>query len=198
MEGTTPKASLFGSATVIAAIISSITALLTTILPGLLNGYKAEPITPTPAPTAVQPLVFSDDAAKLSATRQTPPATAKPNFTYGVWTITSSIDAAGTDFTGSTLKFTSQQETPTGSQLVGFFEWRTGQEVFGREHVVATYDAATRQLFIEGQYVDNPSVLAVGTFSATLSEDGRQLLDGAWGNTPGQLAGNLGAWQARR
>lgn len=198
MEETTPKTSMFGSATVIAAIISSITALLTTILPGLLGGDKPEPITPTPVPTAVQPLVSSGDAAVLSATRQAPPATVKPNLTYGVWTITSSIDEAGTDFTGSTLKFTSQQETATGLQLVGFFEWRTGLKVFGREHVVAAYDAATRQLFIEGQYVDNPTELAVGTFSATLSEDGRQLLDGAWGNTPGHLAGILGAWQARR
>ncbi|RIK73145.1 MAG: hypothetical protein DCC67_18260 [Planctomycetota bacterium] len=198
MDGAAPRNSLFGSATVIAAIISSLTALLTAILPGLLSPERPSPITPTPATQAAQPLSPPAGAAAFSATRPQAGDEAQPNLTFGVWTITSSVDDAGTDFSGSTLKFTSQQVTSTGLRATGFFEWRTGQRVFGREYVEATYNAATRQLFIESQYVDNPAELAPGTFSATLAEDGRQLTDGAWGNTPGQLAGVLGTWEARR
>ncbi|MCC6492817.1 MAG: hypothetical protein IT424_07335 [Pirellulales bacterium] len=197
MDGTSPKTSLFGSATVVAAIISSLTALLTAILPGLITPEQDPPVTPTSE--AAGPL---DPHASLrqtvSAVRPEAPGGAVPDLTYGVWTLTASTDDAGTDFSGSTLKFTSQRQTPAGLQAAGFFEWRSGQQVFGREYVTAAYDAATRQLFLESQYVDNSTELAPGTFSATLSADGRQLLDGAWGNTPGELAGVLGSWQARR
>jgi hypothetical protein len=41
-------------------------------------------------------------------------------------------------------------------------------------------------------------VLAPGSFSAELSEDGRQLLNGRWGNVPGERVGVLGTWEARR
>ena len=61
------------------------------------------------------------------------------------------------------------------------------------------YDAATRQMFIEDKSVECPTgTLAVGSFSARVSEDGRELLDGRWGDTPGNKSGWLGKWHARR
>jgi hypothetical protein len=65
--------------------------------------------------------------------------------------------------------------------------------------VVATFHEQSRQLYIEGKYVECPTnQLAIGSFSARLSDDGRQLTDGAWGNTPGNRVGVLGKWEARR
>jgi hypothetical protein len=124
---------------------------------------------------------------------------ALPNLTLGAWSIVNSIDEAGIDYTGSTLKFISQRESAGGVEATGFFEWRSGEEVLGREYVVANFDAASRQIFIEGKSVESPTgTLAIGSFSARVSDDGRQLVDGTWGNTPGNARGYLGKWQARR
>src|SRR4029079_18468098 len=56
-----------------------------------------------------------------------------PNLTFGAWSIVNSIDDAGTDFSGSTLKFISQREVAGGIEATGFFEWRNGDSVPGRE-----------------------------------------------------------------
>ena len=109
-----------------------------------------------------------------------------------------SVDDVGNDYAGSTLRFLTQHDLGDRVEASGFFEWRLGQESLGREQVVATYDPSTRQLFIEGKYTDNPDVLAPGSFSAELSEDGRQLVNGRWGNVPGERVGILGTWEARR
>lgn len=122
-----------------------------------------------------------------------------PNLTFGAWSIVNSIDEAGTDFSGSTLKFISQRESNSGLEATGFFEWRSGEQVLGREYIVANFDATSRQIFIEGKSVESPTgTLAVGSFSARVSDDGRKLEDGTWGNTPGNQRGILGKWQARR
>jgi hypothetical protein len=189
MEGPSPQTSIFSSAPVIAAIISGFTALLTAVLPWLFGGASNPP--PQPAIHIVQ------GAAATSTITPTPPAK-KINLTLGVWTITSSIDAEGTDFTGSTLKFLSQHEAPGGLEATGFFEWRGNQQLIGREQVRAAYDEGSRILYIQGIEVDRPDRLAVGSFTAEVSEDGRQLINGAWGNTPGYQVGVLGSWQARR
>ena len=50
---------------------------------------------------------------------------------------------------------------------------RNDIEVVGIKHgysSLATYDPATRQLFIEGKYTDNPEVLAPGSFSAAFGQ----------------------------
>ena len=182
MEGQSSRSSLLASGTVIAALISGVTALITALLPWLL---------PENAPTAVEP-------AAIVATRDAPAKSGAPNLTIGTWTIASSVDDAGNDYAGSTLKFLTQHDVGDRVEASGFFEWRLGQESLGREQVVATYDPATRQLFIEGKYTDNPDVLAPGSFSAELSEDGRQLVNGRWGNVPGERVGILGTWEARR
>jgi hypothetical protein len=182
MERQSPRSSLWASGTVIAALISGVTALVTALLPWLLPAK-----TPTPA-----------EPAAIVATRDAPPRSGAPNFTIGTWTIVASVDDAGNDYAGSTLKFLAQHDLGDRVEASGFFEWRLSQEAIGREQIVATYDPATRQLFIEGKYTDNPEVLAPGSFSAELSADGRQLLNGRWGNVPGERVGILGTWEARR
>jgi hypothetical protein len=183
MEGPSQKHSVLASATVIAAVISGLTALVTALMPWLLGN-------PEPTAASVTPAALASPVTPTSAVRL--------NLTYGVWTLTASIDDVGTDFSGSTLKFLSQHEVPGGIEATGFFEWRSQQELIGREQVVATYDAASRRLYIQGKEVDQPEILAVGSFSADLSEDGQRLINGAWGNTPGQRVGILGSWEARR
>lgn len=182
MEGKSPRSSLWASGTVIAALISGVTALVTALLPWLLPDKTTTPAEP----------------AAVVATRDAPVKSVAPNLTIGTWTIVSSVDDAGNDLAGSTLRFLSQHDLGDRVEASGFFEWRSGQESLGREQVVATFDPATRQIFIEGKYTDNPEVLAPGSFSAELSEDGRQLLNGRWGNVPGERVGILGTWEARR
>jgi hypothetical protein len=195
MEGSSAKSSVWSSGTVVAAIISGVTAMLTALLPWVLDD-KEEPRAKEPS-VASSPV--TPGATGFVAQRPASDAKPLPSLTFGAWTITSSTDEEGTDFTGSTLKFISQHETRDGLEATGFFEWRGNGELLGREHVVAHFDAGTRQLFIEGKYVESPKdVLAIGSFSAKLSEDGRQLIDGSWGNTPGNRVGMLGTWEARR
>ena len=184
--------SAWGSATVWAAVIGAISAVLSALLPWWLGSHGHEKSAANAPPAA----------AVSAAITPLPADTAKtvPNLTLGAWTIVESVDEAGTDFRGSTIKFKTQRETPEGLELDGWFEWRTATDgVIGQEHFIAHYEAATRQLYIEGQYVQSPTgQLAVGSFSARLSDDGRQLVEGTWGNTPSHQAGIPGSWAARR
>src|SRR5687768_11334928 len=124
MEGPLPRSSIFSSAPVVAAIISGITALLTVRIRWLLSGQErtTQPAIQTVSPPGgVTPLPLQP----ASPSRRV-------NLTHGVWTIPSSIDEEGTDFSGSTLKFVSQHEVPGGLEATGFFEWRGNQELIGR------------------------------------------------------------------
>jgi hypothetical protein len=195
MEGQPQRSSMFASATVVAAVISSVTALATAVLPGLLKN-KADVVTPTAVAAKHHGPVGEID---YTASREGAPSGDQPNLTLGAWTITASKDEEGPDFSGSTLKFTTQREIPGGLEAMGFFEWRSNGELLGREHVAATYHEGSRQVYIEGKYVESPTnTLAIGSFSARLSGDGRQLTEGTWGNTPGNRVGVLGKWEARR
>jgi hypothetical protein len=202
MKRPNKKASVLSSATVVAALISGSAAVLTAVLPWLLRPH--EQLGTDDAKPAVSQAVV-DGSSPIPALRTNEPITpiggssAMPNLTFGAWSIVDSIDEAGIDYTGSTLKFISQREAAGGLEATGFFEWRSGEKVLGREYIVANFDAASRQIFIEGKSVESPTgTLALGSFSARVSDDGRQLLDGTWGNTPGSPSGYLGKWQARR
>jgi hypothetical protein len=191
MGETNGKSSPFLSATVLAAAIGGASAVLSTVLPWWLERQK---VTATPV---------AERSPSVAATITPLPAAQPgvlPNFSLGVWTIVESIDEEGTDFRGSTIKFNTQRETSGGLELTGFFEWRNNNSIIvGREYFLAHYDSASRQLFIEGQYVESPlNQLAVGSFSARVAEDGRQLLEGTWGNSPNHQAGVPGRWAARR
>jgi hypothetical protein len=186
---------MFSSATVIAAVIGCVSAVLSAVLPWWLGSHArdktaAEANANLPVPVASGPITPLPDATGRTL----------PNLTFGVWTIVEAIDEVGTDFRGSTIKFETQRETADGLELTGSFEWRQENDVvLGQEHFVAHFDTASRQLYIEGQYVESPTGrLAVGSFSARLSDDGRQLVDGTWGNTPNHQAGIPGSWAARR
>lgn len=201
MKKPTERASILSSATVVAAIISGVAAVLAAVLPWLLRTHE-------------QPQVVDEQPAMMRAPGNSlvglngmpagplapsPAITPIPNLTFGAWTIVNSIDEVGTDFSGSMLKFISQREVAGGIEATGFFEWRSDNQVLGREYVVANFDAATRQIFIEGKSVECPTGrLAIGSYSVRVSDDGRQLLDGTWGDTPGNQHGFSGKWQARR
>jgi hypothetical protein len=201
MQQPAEKKSILSSATVMAAIISGVTAVMTAVLPWLLRTHEQPRTVDVLAAESMRLPVNTQSGLNTSAGPLAPSTeiTPIPNLTFGAWSIVNSIDDAGTDFSGSTLKFISQREIAGGMEATGFFEWRSGEQVLGREYVLANFDAATRQIFIEGKSVECPTGrLAVGSFSARVSDDGRQLLNGTWGDTPGNQRGVPGKWQARR
>jgi hypothetical protein len=173
------------SATIVAAVIGGIFAVSSAVLPQLMNR---------------QPIVESNpsSAAPVAVAVSTTPLV--PNLTYGSWTLHESTDADGTVWDNSTLKFTQQLPTADGLQLAGYFEWRTNNELQGRELFVGNYIAASRQLFIEGRQIEDAVSprLGVGSFSAKLDEEARALIDGRWGTPAGNLANIPGSWSARR
>ena len=178
--------------TVTASLIGGVCAVLAATLPHLVA-----PKSDAPTPIASKSQVAATAAVPASLNEPIP--TPLPNLTLGAFTLHDSRDAEGFDFADSTLKFTSQHETKDGLVLSGFFEWRGPTAVLGRENFTAFYVAATRQLFIEGKSVENQAgELGVGSFSAILTADGRGLVDGTWGSTPGQQTGVRGTWNARR
>ncbi len=202
MKKPAERTSILSSATVVAALISAVAAVLTAVLPWLLKSHgQPREVENPPAATMQAPSsnVVGPNGIPTGPLAPSAAITPIPNLTFGAWSIVDSIDEAGTDFSGSTLKFVSQRELASGLEATGFFEWRSGSQVLGREYVVANFDMASRQLFIEGKSVESPAgILAVGSFSARVSNDGRELLDGRWGDTPANQHGVFGKWQARR
>jgi hypothetical protein len=172
------------SATIIAAIIGGVFALSSAVLPSLMNRD-------VPSETPMAPPLSSVPTARVATI---------PNFTYGTWTLHAAVDAEGIVWDNSTLKFTQQQPTTDGLQLTGYFEWRTNNELQGRETFVGNYVAATRQVFIEGQAIEAAAEtrLGAGSFSAKLDEESRALIDGRWGTPANNLANVPGSWSARR
>ena len=171
-------------ATILAALIGGVFALSSAVLPNLLN--RNPPTEPSPPPAVAPPVASSPSLI--------------PNFTYGTWTLHAAVDADGTNWDNSTLKFTQQQPTGDGVQLTGYFEWRTNNELQGREVFVGNYIAASRQLFIEGREIEDAvsPQLGIGSFSAKLDVEARELIDGRWGTPAGSLANIPGSWSARR
>jgi hypothetical protein len=124
----------------------------------------------------------------------------KPQFPAGTWTLRNAIDDGGTDWSNSTIKFTSQEPTSDGLTLKGTMTWRVGDRFAGTEEFSGRYFDASRQLFLEGQSVSDARILAIGSYSAVLSPDERSLLKGTWGSTasPTRLPGVPGRWEASR
>lgn len=123
----------------------------------------------------------------------------RPNLTYGVWTIFAAKDARGNVWNNSTLKITSQQETPDGLKFAGFLDWRANGRSAGREYVVGNYVEDTRSVFLQGHRFDrNDRRLALSSCSAQLSEDGRHLTNGTWGSATARRPATPGRWEARR
>ena len=126
-----------------------------------------------------------------------PPA--MPYLAYGSWTLRDAIDDMGLNWSNSVLKFSSQQPSPEGLVLRGTFMWRLHNELVGTETVAGYYIAATRQITFEGDSVSNPERLAVGSYSAYLSADERELKSGRWGSSAQAFeAGSPGRWEASR
>jgi hypothetical protein len=133
------------------------------------------------------------------ARQETSQSKKRPNLTYGVWTIFASKDARGTVWNNSTLKITSQHETPDGLRIAGYLDWRTKGKRAGREFVVGNYVDETRSLFIEGHTAaGDHRQMALIACSARLSEDERRLTGGTWGSATGHRPAIPGNWEARR
>jgi len=158
-------------------------------------GRKATPALP-PSTESQQALTSKPPPTALSP--------GLPHLAYGTWTLRNAVDEQGNDWSNSALKFTSQKQTPDGLQLRGTFTWRLRNVLIGTEEFEGDYIAKTRQLFFEGTAVkDMPGfkerVLAIGSYSATVSPDETTLVNGRWGVT--QLkdeAGYAGRWEAVR
>jgi hypothetical protein len=200
-------------ATLLASIIGGVCAVVAAFGPAWMENRKppapvvsvGTPRSSTNELTAESPTLSWRERGSAPSPIPSVPPTTMPNLTYGIWTVYASTDAAGSDFSSSILKFTAQEKTDDGLKVAGFFEWRDGSkdELLGREKIVGNYIAATRELFLEGQSVEQAPQfdmprLAIGSYSARLSGDGRKFIDGSWGNTPGNAAGVLGGWEARR
>jgi len=185
------------SATILASLIGGAFALAASLLPSYFP-----PKSQSTEPESVGIALRTAAAAPIAASPTQPPAAAtpaRPNFVYGTWTITDGKGEDGNTWNDSTIKFTSEQPTADGVEFAGFFEWRMNDRLLGREFFAGRYVAADRMMYFEGHTVHSPTnELAIGSFSCKLSDDGRKLLDGTWGNTAGNLSGVLGIWTARR
>jgi hypothetical protein len=141
---------------------------------------------------------FVELTSGKDAIAETAPRPTMPHLAYGSWTLRNAIDEGG-DWSNSVLKFSSQQRAPEGLLLRGKFTWRLHNELVGTEEVAGFYIAATRQITLEGESVSEPIQLAVGSYSAYLSADERELSDGRWGSTAQTRdAGFPGCWEASR
>lgn len=122
-----------------------------------------------------------------------------PHLTFGSWTLRNAIDEMGNNWSNSVLKFSLQQPDDVGLVLRGTFTWRLDDQLVGTEEVSGHYIAATRQLMFEGESVSNPERLAVGSYSAHLSADERELSGGRWGTAArASEPGGPGNWEAFR
>lgn len=124
------------------------------------------------------------------------PAEALPDLTAGTWDIENSIDLSGLTWNDSTLVFTSQTPNDDDADLEGYFDWVGSGGQFGRENFIGTiFSDHTLQLF--GQEIDPTlpsSGIVAGTYAATVTTDGSQILDGTWSAT-GAIPGE---WEALR
>ena len=162
----------------------------------LVGWLVRTPAVPTPA-------TVSSPAASAALSPAPTPAAVLPNLTYGVWTLHDAIDDDKNNWNNSVIKFTSQEEVTDGLALTGTFSWRFDNTLVGTEEFTGHYVRATRQLFLEGTSVKDlphpgPAHLAVGSYSAVVSGDGRAIVDGRWGQTAQSEPGVLGRWQASR
>lgn len=127
---------------------------------------------------------------------------ALPNLAYGVWTLHDAIDNDGNNWNDSTFQFTSQQETVDGLEVGGTITWRLNFAEVGTEQFIGHYLSRNRQVILEGVSVsslpDASNSLAVGSYSAVLSLDERELSDGRWGSTMKHEPGVPGKWNASR
>jgi hypothetical protein len=151
----------------------------------------------TPA-TAPAPAV-----ATVASTTPAAPPRALPTLTYGAWTLRSARDDEGHIWSNSVLQFTEQQEVADGLTLRGRFTWRLDNRLVGTEDVSGQYVERTRQLTLVGTRVtdaphDGQSQLAMGSYSAILADDDRELLKGRWGSTGDGEPGSAGEWHAVR
>jgi hypothetical protein len=126
-----------------------------------------------------------------------------PSLSYGTWTLRNARDEEQKNWSNSVLQFTSQEETPDGLSLRGRFTWRLDNMTLGTEDVFGRYVERTREVILEGSAVsDAPHAgserLALGSYSAVLAPDERELVKGRWGSTATNEPGFAGEWEAVR
>jgi hypothetical protein len=126
-----------------------------------------------------------------------------PSLSYGTWTLRNARDEQGKRWDNSVLQFTSQEESSDGLIVRGRFTWRLDNMLMGTEEVSGRYVDRTRQVILEGSTVtdaahDRLERLAVGSYSAVLTDDERSLVRGRWGSTADNEAGFAGEWEAMR
>jgi hypothetical protein len=124
------------------------------------------------------------------------PPTGFPQLTYGTWTLRDAVDKDNTDWSNSKLKFDSQTDEPDGLSLHGTFEWRRNGVRVGTETFSGHYTHRTRVIIFETINVSGP--LAKASYSAKVSPDDLELVDGRWQTKYGNEGGPEGRWKAVR
>lgn len=117
-----------------------------------------------------------------------PPGTVLPNFTTGIWVMHNVIDSSGGNWNNSTIKFTSQKNTPGKLILSGIFTWRRNSILLGTEQFSGSYTADSRIIKLNGSSFSDLTKagkavdFVLGSFSAILSADEQNLFEGTWGS----------------
>jgi len=106
------------------------------------------------------------------------------------------VDSDGTDWAGTTLTFTRQD--PHGHDFVvsGVIDWHSDSGDSARELFTGTL-TEDRRLHIQGFAFDPGSEdFVLGTYEATISDDGNEIADGAWDGNGAVAVSER--WSARR
>ncbi len=83
-----------------------------------------------------------------------------------------------------------------GKGFSGYFIWTAPEEgLSGDELFVGNYNAKTNSLTLTGVEARKRNGIALGTYTASVSADGKQL-DGRWGSSPKEAAAP-GVWKAK-
>ena len=118
-----------------------------------------------------------------------------------VWEV-EALGDTGNEWNDTTLVFLTQSPAGADFDVSGYFDWiGTNQPGLGRETFTGTlFSDLSLQLFSTGVEaipgLGGPTFNAGTEYSATLSADGLQIIDGTWtGSGGGQVRGN---WSAVR
>ncbi|EAZ88138.1 hypothetical protein [Crocosphaera chwakensis] len=119
------------------------------------------------------------------------------NLTEGLWNVFATDDRGNT-WDGTTLLFTSQIDNGDNALVEGIFKWRSNAGEFGTEAFVGTL-FSDLSLELTGNEILQPSQgIVTAQYTAIVTNDGEQIIEGEWGRIPGGSNVIPGSWSAIR